>query len=55
MINVIAHPAKPDMRVLSNPIKINGQRLSQAPCSQFGADNPAYLGKVRSAEPAGSS
>ena len=28
MINVIAHPAKPDMRVLANPIKINGQRLS---------------------------
>ena len=54
MINVIAHPAKPDMRVLSNPIKINGQRLSQAPCSAFGADNPAYVGNVRSTEPAGS-
>ena len=55
MINVIAHPAKPEMRVLSNPIKINGQRLSQAPCSAFGADNPAYVGNVRSTEPAGSS
>lgn len=43
------------MRVLANPIKISGQRLGQAPCSPFGADNPAYLGKVRSAEPAGSS
>jgi crotonobetainyl-CoA:carnitine CoA-transferase CaiB-like acyl-CoA transferase len=55
MINVISHPAKPEMRVLANPIKINGQRLSQAPCSPFGADNAAYVGKVRSAEPAGSS
>ena len=27
MINVISHPLKPDMRVLANPIKINGQRL----------------------------
>jgi crotonobetainyl-CoA:carnitine CoA-transferase CaiB-like acyl-CoA transferase len=54
MINVISHPLKSDMRVLANPIKINGQRLSQAPCSQFGADNPHYVGKERSAEPAGS-
>jgi hypothetical protein len=41
--------------LLSNPIKINGQRLSQAPCSAFGADNAAYVGKVRATEPAGSS
>ena len=54
MINVIAHPAKPEMRVLANPIKINGQRLSQTPCSPFGADNAAYVRTVRSAEPAGS-
>jgi uncharacterized protein YfdQ (DUF2303 family) len=52
MINVISHPAKPEMRVLSNPIRINGQRLSQTPCSPFGADNAAY---IRSTEPAGSS
>ena len=52
MVTVISHPEKPEMRVLANPIKINGQRLSQAPCSSFGADNPAY--KIRSAETAGS-
>ena len=27
-----------DMRVLANPIKINGERLSQTPCSAYGAD-----------------
>lgn len=55
MINVIPHPEKPEMRVLANPIRINGQRLSQAPCSQYGADNASYVGKVRSAAAAGAS
>ncbi|HEY5128389.1 MAG TPA: CoA transferase [Bradyrhizobium sp.] len=54
MIHVISHPAKPDMRVLANPIKINGQRLEQAPCSAFGADNATYVGEVRAAKRAGS-
>jgi crotonobetainyl-CoA:carnitine CoA-transferase CaiB-like acyl-CoA transferase len=55
MINVISHPEKPEMRVLANPIRINGQRLSQAPCSAFGVDNPAYVGKIRSTASASSS
>ena len=50
MIHVISHPAKPGMRVLANPIKINGQRLDQAPCSPFGADNATYVGEMRAAE-----
>jgi crotonobetainyl-CoA:carnitine CoA-transferase CaiB-like acyl-CoA transferase len=50
MIHTISHPAKPDMRVLSNPIKINGKRLAQAPCSPYGADTAAYVGEVRSPE-----
>jgi crotonobetainyl-CoA:carnitine CoA-transferase CaiB-like acyl-CoA transferase len=54
MIKVISHPAKPDMRVLANPIRINGQRLEQAPCSAFGADNAAYVGEPRAAKRAGS-
>ncbi len=53
MINVVSHPAKPDMQVLANPIRIDGQRLSQAPCSQFGADNPDYVGAMRTARRAG--
>jgi crotonobetainyl-CoA:carnitine CoA-transferase CaiB-like acyl-CoA transferase len=55
MINVIAHPERPEMRVLANPIRINGQRLSQASCSVFGADNSAYVGTVQSPAAAGSS
>jgi crotonobetainyl-CoA:carnitine CoA-transferase CaiB-like acyl-CoA transferase len=54
MIHVIAHPAKPGMRVLANPIKINGTRLDQAPCSPFGADTAAYIGEARAAKRAGS-
>ena len=50
MIHTISHPAKPDMRVLSNPIKINGERLMQAPCSPYGADTAAYVGEMRSPE-----
>jgi crotonobetainyl-CoA:carnitine CoA-transferase CaiB-like acyl-CoA transferase len=46
MIHTIAHPAKPAMRALANPIKINGERLAQAPCSPFGADTAAYLGNA---------
>ena len=53
MIQTIAHPAKPAMRVLSNPIKINGERLSQTPCSAYGADTAHYVGEVRAAERAG--
>jgi crotonobetainyl-CoA:carnitine CoA-transferase CaiB-like acyl-CoA transferase len=54
MIHTIGHPAKPDMRVLSNPIKINGERLSQKPCSPYGADTAAYVGEMRGTERAGS-
>jgi crotonobetainyl-CoA:carnitine CoA-transferase CaiB-like acyl-CoA transferase len=54
MIKVISHPAKPDMRVLANPIRINGQRLEQTPCSAYGADNAAYIGEPRAAKRAGS-
>jgi crotonobetainyl-CoA:carnitine CoA-transferase CaiB-like acyl-CoA transferase len=54
MIHTIGHPAKSDMRVLSNPIKINGERLSQKPCSPYGADTSAYVGEMRAPERAGS-
>jgi len=47
MIRTISHPTKPKMRVLSNPIKINGERLEQAPCAAYGANTAAYVGEVR--------
>ena len=38
MIHKVAHPARPDFRVLSNPLKINGERLELRVGSQLGAD-----------------
>jgi crotonobetainyl-CoA:carnitine CoA-transferase CaiB-like acyl-CoA transferase len=49
MIANVPHPARPDMRVLANPIKINGKRLSQQTCSSMGADTAALLGEARAA------
>lgn len=43
MVRVVSHPAKCDLHVLANPIKINGQRVDQVVCSQLGADNETYL------------
>jgi crotonobetainyl-CoA:carnitine CoA-transferase CaiB-like acyl-CoA transferase len=50
MIQTVGHPAKPGMRVLANPIKINGGRLEQVPCSAFGADTADYVGGARVAK-----
>lgn len=49
MIANVPHPARPDMRVLANPIKINGKRLSQQTCSPMGADTDEVLGEARAA------
>lgn len=49
MVANVPHPARPDMRVLSNPIKINGQRMSQRACSASGADNAEVLGALHAA------
>lgn len=54
MIHTVSHPAKPNMRVLSNPIKIDGERLSQTLCASYGADTATYVGEVRVTERAGS-
>lgn len=44
MIRDVPHPAKPGMRALANPIKVDGKRLDQSVCSALGADNHIYLG-----------
>jgi hypothetical protein len=49
MIRNTPHPAKPDMRTLANPIKVNGQRLEGTVCSPLGADNAEYLDNPRPA------
>jgi crotonobetainyl-CoA:carnitine CoA-transferase CaiB-like acyl-CoA transferase len=43
MVNSVAHPARKDLRVLSNPIRINGERMQQSVASPLGADNKEYL------------
>jgi crotonobetainyl-CoA:carnitine CoA-transferase CaiB-like acyl-CoA transferase len=46
MIRNVPHPARPGLRVLANPIKVNGKRLDQAVCSALGADNDVYLAEA---------
>jgi crotonobetainyl-CoA:carnitine CoA-transferase CaiB-like acyl-CoA transferase len=45
LIRNVPHPAKPSLRALANPIKINGKRLEQSVCSPLGADNAALVGQ----------
>jgi crotonobetainyl-CoA:carnitine CoA-transferase CaiB-like acyl-CoA transferase len=45
MIRNVPHPAKPGLRALANPIRINGKRLEQSVCSPLGADNAAFVGQ----------
>jgi crotonobetainyl-CoA:carnitine CoA-transferase CaiB-like acyl-CoA transferase len=39
MVSAVDHPVKGELRVLANPLKIDGQRLSQKACAPLGADN----------------
>jgi crotonobetainyl-CoA:carnitine CoA-transferase CaiB-like acyl-CoA transferase len=48
MVSRVPHPARPAMRVLANPIKINGERLEQRVCSPVGADNEELLARSAS-------
>jgi crotonobetainyl-CoA:carnitine CoA-transferase CaiB-like acyl-CoA transferase len=43
MVRSIAHPARPELRVLANPLKIDGVRLEQRACASLGADNASVL------------
>ena len=38
MVADVPHDMRPDMRLLANPIKFDGQRLRQSPGNAFGAD-----------------
>lgn len=48
MIRKLTHSDKQDMRILANPIKINGKRLQQTACSPLGADNGELLAPIKS-------
>ncbi len=54
MVRSVPHPAKPEMKVLANPLKINGARLEQSACAPLGADNVALLAQPVPAAPVGS-
>ncbi len=43
MVRSIAHPARPELRVLANPLKLDGVRPQQRACASLGADNPLLL------------
>ncbi|HXR91950.1 MAG TPA: CoA transferase [Steroidobacteraceae bacterium] len=43
MIHTVRHPAQAELRVLSNPLKIDGRRLPLRACSALGADNAELL------------
>jgi len=43
MVRGVPHPAKPDFRMLANPLKIDGARLEQRVCAPLGADNEVLL------------
>ncbi|MBR0641859.1 CaiB/BaiF CoA transferase family protein [Plastoroseomonas hellenica] len=45
MVQSIPHPAKSAMKVLANPLKIDGVRPTQSACAPLGADNAALLGR----------
>jgi crotonobetainyl-CoA:carnitine CoA-transferase CaiB-like acyl-CoA transferase len=50
MIHTVAHPANPALRLLSNPIKVDGLRPSSPVCASLGADNDKLLGTRKLAE-----
>jgi crotonobetainyl-CoA:carnitine CoA-transferase CaiB-like acyl-CoA transferase len=44
MVRSVPHPMLPGLRLLANPLKIDGVRPEQTVCSPLGADNEAVLG-----------
>ena len=46
MTGTVDHPAKPKMRVLASPIKLDGQRPPNRPAPMLGADSEAILAEA---------
>lgn len=51
MIASVPHPLNQDMRMLANPLKIDGVRPAQAPCSPLGAGNARLVPQQTDAQP----
>jgi crotonobetainyl-CoA:carnitine CoA-transferase CaiB-like acyl-CoA transferase len=50
MISDVPHPEMPNMRLLANPLRVDGKRLSQAVCAPLGANNEELLKGPKAAE-----
>lgn len=46
MIQPVPHPDQPDMRMLANPIRVDGERLPATHAPKLGADTEAILGEA---------
>ncbi|MGJ7530583.1 CaiB/BaiF CoA transferase family protein [Variovorax sp. GB1P17] len=46
MVRAVPHPERPDLRMLANPLRFNGERLDQRVCSPLGADNADLVPSV---------
>ncbi|MCU0892699.1 MAG: CoA transferase, partial [Sandarakinorhabdus sp.] len=46
MRSAVDHPDRPNMQVLANPIRIDGQRLPNRPAPLLGADTDAILAEI---------
>ncbi|ASK88876.1 CaiB/BaiF CoA transferase family protein [Sphingorhabdus sp. SMR4y] len=46
MRDTVSHPDRPEMDVLSSPIKLNGERLPNRAGPLLGADNDSILGEI---------
>jgi crotonobetainyl-CoA:carnitine CoA-transferase CaiB-like acyl-CoA transferase len=45
MVRSVPHPHLPGMKLLANPLKVNGRRPDQKACPPLGADNDEVLGR----------
>ncbi|HTR84268.1 MAG TPA: CoA transferase [Reyranella sp.] len=43
MVSSVPHPVRGELRVIANPLRIDGERLAQEACSPLGADNKKYV------------
>ena len=46
MVRNVPHPLLATMKLLANPLKVDGERPTQKVCSALGADNDAVLGPL---------
>jgi crotonobetainyl-CoA:carnitine CoA-transferase CaiB-like acyl-CoA transferase len=47
MVRTVSHSAKPELKVLANPLRIDGKRPEQKVCSPLGADNAELLPELQ--------